>query len=95
MRKTIVKKPRKAELKQAVKTVASKPTKTGLKKSDPDYYSKIGAISARKRKLPTSFFSDMAKKSHLHRTEYNGGRKKKEVQELGSLKTELKAATKK
>lgn len=95
MRKTIVKKPRKANIKQAVESVASKPIKTGLKKTDPNYYSKIGIISAKKRNLPTSFFSDMARKSHKHRTEYRGGRKKKEVQELDNLKNELKAATKK
>lgn len=95
MRKTIVKKPRKAEIKQAVKSVASKPAKTGLKKTDPNYYSKIGTISAKKRKLPKEFFSQMAKASHKNRTEYRGGRKKKEVQELDNLKNELKAATKK
>lgn len=46
-----------------------------LSKNDPDYYSKIGKISAEKRirKLGTSYFSDMAKKSHP-RSEYHGGR---------------------
>ena len=87
MRKTVVKKPKKLAIKSAVQPAQSKPRKTGLSKSDPDYYSKIGQISAKRRKLPSSFFSDMARKSHKNRTEYHGGRKKKD------LAAELKAAT--
>jgi hypothetical protein len=44
-----------------------------LSKSDPDYYAKIGKISALKRKLKPSVFSEMAKRSHP-RPEYRGGR---------------------
>lgn len=80
MRRRVVKKLRQVEIKQAVKKAASKPAKTGLHKSDPNYYSKIGQISAKKRKLPKSFFSAMASKSHEARTEYKGGRKKKNLQ---------------
>lgn len=56
------------------------PKKTGLCKSDPDYYKKIGLISAQKRKLPKEFFSEMARKSHKNRDGYKGGRKRKEDQ---------------
>lgn len=69
--------------KQAVRKVtpkkaAAKPKKK-LSKKDPDFYAKIGAISAAKRKLSPEFFSDMARKSHINRTEYHGGRKKKDA----------------
>ena len=66
----------------AVLKKPSKPLKkTGLKKSDPNYYAKIGRISAKKRKLSSTFFSDMAKLSHApesRRDGYKGGRKKKD-----------------
>lgn len=70
-----------------IKTVTPKkvqkaqPVKPKLSKSDPDYYKKIGEISARKRKLNSDYFSRMAKKSHgpnSARDGYHGGRKKKE-----------------
>ena len=85
-RKLIVKKPRKLTPKAAVQAKPSKPVKTGLSKSDPDYFAKIGAISAKKRKLSKAFFSEMAKKSHLHRTEYNGGRRKKDAGDAALVK---------
>lgn len=49
-----------------------------MSKSDPDYFSKMGKISANNRlkKLGTQHMSDLAKKSHP-RTEYKGGRPKK------------------
>jgi hypothetical protein len=94
MRKQSPRKPARLAAKPAVKAAPSKPPNTGLKKSDPDYYAKIGAISAKKRKLPKSFFSEMARKSHLRRTEYHGGRRKKQDVELAALDAELKAATK-
>lgn len=57
----------------------SKPAATKLNKSDPDFYSKIGQISAQKRlkKQGTNYYSNLAKLSHP-RASYNGGRKKKE-----------------
>lgn len=60
------------------KAVASKPVK--LSKSDPNYYSKIGQISAAKRQMTKEQFSAMAKKSHLNRParSYKGGRKKQD-----------------
>jgi hypothetical protein len=74
MKKQTIKKP---------KTVAPKkaqPAKPKLKKSDPNYYSKIGAISAAKRKLNSEYFSTMAAKSHAPGSRpdgYHGGRKPK------------------
>ena len=70
---------KKQTIKKAVKQTTSKP-KQKLSKSDPDYFAKIGAISAARRKLNSTYFSDMAKKSHgpeSARTGYFGGRKKK------------------
>lgn len=67
--------------KQAAKTIRSAaPKKTTrpakkLSKKDPDYYSKIGAISARKRKMTSADFSAMAKASHPRKV-YKGGRPK-------------------
>lgn len=79
MKKQTVKKIKKV----AVKKVG-KPTrvKVKLSKKDPDYYKKIGAISAAKRKLNSEYFSQMAAKSHAPgcRDGYHGGRKKKEDQ---------------
>ena len=84
MRKRVVKKLRKVVVKQAVKSTQSKPKKTGLKKSDPDYYKKIGQISAAKRKLSPEFFAAMAKKSHNPKSRpngYMGGRPKKDAKQ--------------
>jgi hypothetical protein len=71
MRRKLVKKPRQIVVKAAVKSTPSKPTKTGLKKSDPDYFRKIGLISAKKRKVSGIITSEQlsawARKSHLHR----------------------------
>ena len=71
---------KKQVVKKAVKQTPSKP-KQKLSKADPDYYKKIGAISAARRKLKPEFFSEMAKKSHgpnSARDGYHGGRRKKE-----------------
>jgi hypothetical protein len=71
---------KKQTIKKAVKKTPSKP-KVKLSKDDPLYYSKIGAISAARRKLNSEYFSAMAVKSHganSARDGYHGGRKKKE-----------------
>jgi hypothetical protein len=74
------KKPRTVTRKSAVQAKPSKPVrKVKLSKKDPNYYSKIGKISAKKRKLGSEYFSDMARASHVNRTEYRGGRKKKDA----------------
>ena len=72
---------KKQTVKKAVKT-PSKPKKK-LSKKDPNYYAKIGAISAAKRKLSKDYFSAMAKKSHQpgSRDGYYGGRKPKDSAE--------------
>ena len=72
-----------AVVKKAVKKISSKP-KQKLSKKDPDYFAKIGAISAAKRKLNRDYFSNIAKLSHGEhsaRTGYFGGRKKKDAAE--------------
>lgn len=80
MKKLTPKPVKKATIKKAVKQ-NPKPKKK-LSKKDPAYYSKIGAISAAKRKLNREFFSEMARKSHgpdSARDGYHGGRKKKDA----------------
>jgi hypothetical protein len=59
-----------------VKSAAKKsPKPKKLSKSDPDYFSKIGAISAAKRKMTSADFSEMAKRSHPRpKSAYRGGR---------------------
>jgi hypothetical protein len=79
MRKSVVKKLKQLEVKQAVQSSQSKPKPTGLSKSDPNYYSKIGKISAARRQMTSEEFSHMAKLSHVNRTEYHGGRPKKDA----------------
>lgn len=64
MKRQTIRKMRKVKIAKAVKSSPSKPVKTGLKKSDPDYFSKIGTISAQKRKMTPEQFSAMAKLSH-------------------------------
>ena len=74
---------KKAVIKKAVKKISSKP-KEKLSKDDPNYYAKIGAISAAKRKLNREFFISMAKLSHAPGSRpdgYKGGRKKKDATE--------------
>jgi hypothetical protein len=56
------------------KTPKKKPTAAKLSKDDPDYFSKIGLISAKKR-AKTTDYSALAKASHP-RKEYRGGRPK-------------------
>lgn len=70
---------RKVTPKSAVNKPGSK-TKSKLSKSDPDFYKKIGEISAKRRGLDSNYFSTMAKRSHgpaSKRTGYYGGRKPK------------------
>lgn len=84
MRKTVVKKLKKLTVKAGVLQAQSKPKATGLKKSDANYYSAIGKISAAKRAMTSEEFSEMAKKSHLTRpkSSYKGGRPKKVVESV-------------
>lgn len=80
MKKLKPKKVRTIKPQPAVKAKQSKP-KVKLSKSDPDYFKKIGLISAKKRKMTPEQFSAMAKKSHAptsKRDGYHGGRKKKD-----------------
>ena len=79
MRKTVLKKLKPLTVKSGVLDAPSKPKSTGLTKSDPNYYSAIGKISAAKRAMSSEEFSAMAKKSHLTRpkSSYKGGRPKK------------------
>jgi hypothetical protein len=79
MKRLEPKKPRALNPEPAVKKRPSKPTKTGLSKKDPDYYSKIGAISAAKRKMKPEQFSEMARRSHPRPGGYFGGRPKKDA----------------
>lgn len=77
MKKQTVKKLKTAAPRKIVKVKRAAPK---LTKKDPAYYSKIGAISAAKRKLKKDYFSEMAKKSHgpdSARDGYHGGRKPK------------------
>ena len=77
MKKQTVKKPKPISIKDVKK---AKAVKVKLSKSDPDYYKKIGAISAARRKLKPGYFSEMAKLSHNSESRpdgYKGGRKKK------------------
>ena len=77
MKKQTIKKPKAVAPKKVQK---AKPVTPKLSKADPNYYSKIGAISAARRKLNSTYFSDMAKLSHgkdSARDGYHGGRKKK------------------
>jgi hypothetical protein len=80
MKKLEIKKPRALNPVPAIKKHPSKPKKTKLSKNDPLYFSKIGAISAKKRKLTSADYSAMAKASHP-RSEYKGGRPKKVSEE--------------
>lgn len=64
---------------------ANKPARKKAKKltkKDPDFYKKIATIAGKKllEKKGTSYFSDLAKKSHPRKS-YNGGRPKKEAPE--------------
>ena len=79
MKKQTIKKPKVVTRKKVSKPKLATPK---LSKSDPDYYSKIGAISAERRKLNKDYFSRMAKLSHgknSARDGYHGGRKPKDA----------------
>jgi hypothetical protein len=85
MKKQTIKKPKAGILVKVEKAVTAKPK---LSKADPDYYKKIGAISAAKRALNSEYFSNMAAKSHNVKSRpdgYHGGRKKKDGAEAPSL----------
>lgn len=70
-----VKKIRKVRIPSGV-VKGRKPKSRGLSKKDPEFYSKIGKLSAKKRSLSSEDYAEMAKLSHPRR-EYKGGRKKK------------------
>jgi hypothetical protein len=73
MKKLEPKKLRTDNPKPLVKKRPSKPT--GLSKDDKDYYSKIGRISAKKRKMTSEDFAAMARLSHPRkRGQSKGGR---------------------
>ena len=79
-----VKAPKIKSLEIAGKSISKKKLKPGntkLSKSDPDYFSKMGKISAtnRLKKLGTTHMSELAKKSHPRKDGYHGGRPKKVV----------------
>lgn len=77
MKKQIVKNPKLGILVKVEKATTVTPK---MSKKDPDYYKKIGAISAAKRALNSEYFSAMATKSHNAESRpdgYHGGRKKK------------------
>ena len=79
MRKRVVKKLKQLTPKAAVKTSPSKPAPAKLSKNDPDYYSKIGQISAQKRQLSSEVYAAMARRSHNKTSRpdgYHGGRPK-------------------
>jgi hypothetical protein len=76
MKKLTPKRPRRIKIEPEVKKKASKPVKTGLSKSDPDFYKKIGLLSVKRRKLSSEDYAAMASLSHP-RPEYHGGRPKK------------------
>jgi len=81
MRRPKLIKPKKIEKAVIPKAASPAPKELALSKSDPLYYSKIGKISAKKRKLTSEDFSEMAKASHPRKPEgYRGGRKKKSPQ---------------
>jgi hypothetical protein len=58
-------------IKPLVKETPSKP-KVALSKADPDFYAKLGAISAEKRHLPSDTFSAMASLSHPRKRKTDG-----------------------
>ena len=56
--------------------------KVKLSKSDPDYFKKIGEISAKKRAISSEQFAEWARLSHKKRKKSsykNGGRRKKDA----------------
>jgi hypothetical protein len=53
-------------IKPLVKETPSKP-KVKLTKADPDFFRKLGAVSAERRNLPAETFSKMASASHPRR----------------------------
>lgn len=74
--KSAVKATRKVTVKSAVSAPKSKPKKK-LSKLDPNYYSKIGHLSAKARKMTSEQMSEIEKLSHPRKSGYHGGRKKK------------------
>lgn len=90
--KTLVRQPKKVVIKK-VSAAPSKPIKTGLKKSDPEYFKKIGLISAKRRRetgmITHEQLSNWAKKSHTVKRDYSKGGYRRESR----LKKQLEAAT--
>jgi len=66
-----VKKIRQLVIKPLVKEAPSKP-KVKLTKADPDFFRKLGAVSAERRNLPADTFSKMAAASHPRRKKTDG-----------------------
>jgi hypothetical protein len=86
---------RTVDIKPKIKKAPTRPMKkTGLSKSDPDYYSKIGAISAARRNISSEQFREWAKLSHPRKNGHKGGRKKKDAgnSPLAKLDRDLRAA---
>ena len=79
MKRLLPKKLRTVTIEPQVKKSPSKPRKTGLKKSDPQYFQKSGLISARKRAMSSEDFRKMALKSHQKKRKgaAKGGRPRK------------------
>lgn len=78
MKKQEPKKPLKLNLKPAVKKQPAKPRKVRLSKSDPNYFSKMGKISAKRRNISPAQFAEWGKLGHVNRdpSTYRGGRPK-------------------
>lgn len=81
MKKLEPKKPRQLDLKPQVKKAPSKPRKVRLSKNDPNYFSKMGKISAKRRKISPEQFAEWGRLGHVNRdpSTYRGGRPKKKV----------------
>ena len=74
---------RTVDIKPKIKKTPNRPMKkTGLSKSDPNYFQKIGIISAEKRKISSEQFREWAKLSHPRKPGHVGGRKKKDESAL-------------
>jgi hypothetical protein len=88
MKKIQPKHPLQLKLKPAAKPLAKKREpkpkpvrKVRLSKSDPDYFSKMGQISAKRRNISPEQFAEWGRLGHVNRdpSTYRGGRPKKSV----------------
>lgn len=80
MKKLTPKKPRTLKIEPQVKKKPSKPKKTKLSKSDPNYFSIIGKRSAKKRAISSEQFAEWARLSHTsgnRKGKSKGGRPRK------------------